>query len=243
MEAKLPIWQYLSKPEKVRKEAAEVKTYIDNLRKEIITSTGGLEDPEDQGSMYKGAKEETAIEILMVGGNKNGKGYELQKEINQFVDDLNKVMQNKKAFEYIAKNAKDDKRIPNKSEQKSKDFAELNFAQTPMVAAMATLSNLESEVLKHEADALAHLSQEVGATELKFDNVFAMYRADSRVVAAGTKYSAELFMAASSSTLKPTITVDGRSLQIDKDGRGKLEFPATGGAYDAEGNAKRDLEW
>jgi gliding motility-associated protein GldM len=46
-------------------------------------------------------------------------------------------------------------------------------------------------------------------------------------------------MAASSSTLKPTITVDGRSLQIDKDGRGKLEFTATGGAYDAEGNAKK----
>ncbi len=229
----------LDQSAKVRKEAEEVKKYIDDLRNEIIKTTGGLETPEDPQSMYKGAKEETAIEIMMVGGNKNGKGYALKKEINAFVDDLNKVMNGKKTFEYIAKDAKDDKRIPAKSEQKRKDFAELNFAQTPMVAAMATLSNLESEVLKHESDALAQLSAEVGATELKFDNVFAMYRADSRVVAAGTKYNAELFMAASSSTIKPTITVDGRSLQIDKDGRGKLEFTATGGAYDAEGNAKK----
>jgi len=229
----------LNQADKVRKEAAEIKAYIDALRKEIIDKTGGLEDPEDLQSMYKGAKEETAIEILMVGGNKNGKGYALQKEVNAFVDDLNKVMAGKKTFDYIAKNAKDDKRIPKKSEQHNKDFAELNFAQTPMVAAMATLSNLEAEVLKHETDALAYLSTEVGASELKFDNVFAMYRADSRVVAAGTKYTAELFMAASSSTLKPTITVDGRSLTVDPSGRGKLEFTATGGAYDAEGNAKK----
>lgn len=229
----------LNQAANVRKEAEEVKTYIDKLRADIIAQTGGLETPEDPGSMYKGAKEETAIEIMMVGGNKNGKGYQLKKEINQFVDDLNKVMGDKKKFDYIAKDAKDDPRIPKKSEQKSKDFAELNFAQTPMVAAMATLSNLESEVLKHESDALALLSAEVGATELKFDNVFAMYRAESRVVAAGTKYTAELFMAASSSTLKPTITVDGRSIQVDPQGRGKLEFTATAGAYDAEGNAKK----
>jgi gliding motility-associated protein GldM len=223
----------------VRKEAAEIKAYIDKLRADIIKETGGLENPEDKTSMYKGAKEETAIEIMMVGGNKNGKGYALQKEINAFVDDLNKAMNGKKKFEIIAKNAKEDDRIPKSSEQKSKDFAELNFAQTPMVAAMATLSNLEAEVLKHESDALGYLSQEVGASELKFDNVFAMYRADSRVVAAGTKYTAELFMAASSSSLKPTIQVDNRTLPVDASGRGKLEFTATGGAYDNEGNAKK----
>ena len=231
--------EVLKKAEGVRKEAAEIKAYIDNLRKKIVDMTGGLEDPDDPKSMYKGAKEETAIEILMVGGNKNGKGYELQRETNKFVDDLNKLMAGNKKFDYIAKNAKEDARIPKNSEQKRKDFAELNFAQTPMVAAMATLSNLQAEVLKHESDALTYLQQQLGIDEIKFDQVFAMYRADSRVVAAGTKYTAELFMAASSSTLTPTISVDGRSLKVDKEGRGLLEFTATAGAYDSEGNAKK----
>lgn len=229
----------LKQAEQVRKEAEEVKIYIDKLREEIIKETGGYEDPEDKQSMYKGAKEETAIEVKMVGSGKKGDGYKLKEEINHFVADLNKVMGGKKTFPDIALDAKQDPRIPKNSEQARKDFAELNFAQTPMVAAMASLSNLESEVLKHETEALSYLQSEVGATELKFDNVFAMYRADSRVVAAGTKYSAELFMAASSSTLKPTIQVDGRTLQVDAAGRGKLEFTATGGAYDAEGNAKK----
>ncbi|TAH31174.1 MAG: gliding motility protein GldM, partial [Cytophagales bacterium] len=91
----------------------------------------------------------------------------------------------------------------------------------------------------YESDALSLLAAELGASDIKFDQVFAMYRADSRVVAAGTKYMAEVFLAASSSALKPVVKVDGRQLQVDKDGRGKLEFVATGGAYDKDGLAKK----
>jgi gliding motility-associated protein GldM len=229
----------LDQATKVRKEAKEIKDYIDALRADIIKKTGGLENPEDPQSMYLGAKEETEIEIMMVGGNKNGKGYQLKTEVNKFVDDLNAVIGDEKKLPYLALDAKQDPRIPKNSEQRNKDFSELNFAQTPMVAAMATLSNLEAEILKHETEALAHLQSKVGLSQLKFDNVFAMYRAESRVVAAGTKYTAELFMAASSSKLTPTIVVDGRTLPVSGDGRGKLEFTATAGAYDSEGNAKK----
>jgi gliding motility-associated protein GldM len=83
------------------------------------------------------------------------------------------------------------------------------------------------------------LATKLGATTIKFDQVFAMYRAESKVVAAGTKYNAELFLAASSSSLKPKISVDGRTLEVDKDGRGKLEFTATGGAYNKDGLANK----
>jgi gliding motility-associated protein GldM len=227
----------LEKAKQVRKEATEIKTYIDKIRKQLIETTGGLENPEDPNSMYKGAKSETEVEVLMVGadGSKKGKGYELQKEVNQFCADLSKVTGKK--FPDIALDGKDDKRISEK-DQKKKDFAELNFAQTPMVAAMAVLSNLESDVLKHETNALADIQSEIGADEIKFDQILATYRADSRIVAAGTKYTAYLFIAASSSTLKPTISAEGRNLPVEK-GEGKLEFTATGGAYNSEGNANK----
>jgi len=226
----------LQKAQLVRKEASEIKEYLLKLREEIIAVTGGYED-NDKTKMYKGAKEETQIEVLMVGAKPGaGKGYKLKEEINKFCEDISKVTG--KHYDHIALDAKDDKRISS-PEQKKKDFAELNFAQTPMVAAMAVISNLEAEVLKHETDALAALSAEVGATEIKFDQIIPMYKAESKVVAAGTKYTAELFLGASSSTLKPSITVDGRSLQVDPQGKGKLEFTASGGAYDKEGNVKK----
>jgi gliding motility-associated protein GldM len=46
-------------------------------------------------------------------------------------------------------------------------------------------------------------------------------------------------LAASSSALKPEISVDGKPLVVDKEGRGKLEFTATGGAYDKDGLVKK----
>lgn len=235
--------QVLQKSREVVKEAEEIKKYIDDVRKEIVEKTGG----EEEDGQWKGAKEETAIEVMMIGseGSKNGKAYEIQKKINGFCDYLTNLKLKEgegsnavpRKFEHIAKDGKDDDRI--KGEQKKKDFAALNFGQTPMCAAMAVMSTIESEVLKYESDALNMLAAELGATDIKFDQVFAMYRADSKVVAAGTKYNAELFLAASSSALKPKITVDGRTLDVDKDGRGKLEFTATGGTYDKDGLAKK----
>lgn len=183
----------------------------------------------------------------MIGaeGSKKGKGYELQKKINGFCDYLNslnlKEGESSNApihkFKNIALDPKDDVRI--KGEQKRKDYASLNFAQTPMCAAMAVMSTIEAEVLKYESEALNLLAAELGADKVNFDQVFGMYRAESRVVAAGTKYNAEVFLAASSSALKPVIKVDGRALQVDKDGRGKLEFVASGGSYDRDGLAKK----
>lgn len=235
----------LKRAEEVVKEAREIKLYIDKTREELVKVTGGYEE---DGVNWKGAKAETEVEQLMIGaeGRKNGKAYDFQKKINGFVDYLNNLKlkegdsENAKtrSFKYIALDAKDDPRITSK-EQKRKDFAALNFGQTPMCASMAVMSMMESEVLKYESDALSLLAAELGASDIKFDQVFAMYRADSRVVAAGTKYNAEVFLAASSSALKPVIKVDGRQLVVDKDGRGKLEFTATGGAYDKDGLAKK----
>jgi len=227
----------LKKAQAVRKEAEEIKLYIDKLRAEIIEATGGYEDG-DKTKMYKGAKEETIVEVMMVGSAKNGKGYELKKEMNKFSDDLSAVTGTK--YPHIALDAKDDKRITSE-DQKRKDFSELNFAQTPMVASMAVLSNMEAEVLKQETDALGRLASEIGADEIKFDNIYAMYKADSRVVAAGTKYHAELFLTASSSTLKPTVKVNGSPIKVEGNA-GVYEVTASPGGYDKDGNSKRTFK-
>ena len=232
----------LEQAEKVRTEAVKIKTYIDKLRDDMIEKTDGYENPEDKTSMYKGAKEETKIEVMMVGATKNGEGYKLQEQINGFCSNLRKIMgkEHEKNFPNLALDAKDDPRISSK-EQKKKDFAELNFAHTPMVAAMAVLSNLEAEVLRHETDALAILQTEVGASTIKFDKIEAAYTATSQVVAVGTKYEAELFMQASSSGIKPQMMLNGKPLKVEG-GKGKIEFTATGGAYDKEGIVEKKWE-
>jgi gliding motility-associated protein GldM len=236
----------LNKAKQVRKEAEEIKAVIEKTRQMFIDTTGGYIDG-DKTQMYVGAKEEGLIEVIMIGseGAKSGKGYKLQKEINAFIDDVNKVLnlKDKEKYPYLALDAKDDPRIAKTSEQKAKDFAELNFGQTPMVAAMAVMSNIESQVLQVESHALEKLAAEVGAADLKFDQVIAMVRPASRVVAAGTKYEAEMFLAASASSITPTMTARGSNIVVDpKTKLGKVSFMAqAGGAFDAKENAFKQM--
>jgi gliding motility-associated protein GldM len=229
----------LDKANLVRQESAKMISYMNELRTELIEKTGGKE--EDGG--YKGAKEETLIEVLMVGpdGSGKGKGYELQKQLNAYAQKMSDIVGPKNLpYVPLARDAKDDINFQKDKEQNRKDFANLNFAQTPMVAALAVLSTKQAEVLKLETLALDDLAEQVGAADLKFDNVVAMVRPASKVVAAGTKYEADMFLAASSSAIVPTMTQDGRSIPVEGSTKiGKVSFTATPGAYDKDGNAKK----
>jgi gliding motility-associated protein GldM len=231
----------------VRDEGDKIKQHIDKLRDDLVSTTGGLEEGHG-GKMWKGAKAETEVEIMMIGaeGSKNGKGYVLQKEINAYSARLNeifarinsKVMPSKPTFSKIALDPKDDPRIPEHEEAKKKDFAQMNFGQTPMCAAMAVLSNIESEVMHQETQALASLQGLVGATNIQFDQITAQYSAESKVVANGTKYKAVLFLSATSSAVTPKMKLNGSNISV-KGGYGEVEIMARATNFDKDGLSKQ----
>lgn len=228
----------------VRAKTAEMMKYLEDLRDFLINDTGG-KDPET--NEYKGAKEEEKVAIHMVGHEgRKGKAYELKEKLNGYSAYLNQVgkamrdPENKVNIPAIALDGKEHPLFKTDPDQKNKDFANLNFSHTPLVAALAVISQQESQVLKYENEVLSALAKEVGAADLKFDNVVAMVRPSSKVVAAGTKYEAELFLTASANAITPTMTYEGREVPVDPSTkRGKIVFPATGGAYDKEGNVKK----
>lgn len=228
----------LEKAQRVREEANEVFKFIDDIRKELIVKTGGKEE----SGMYKGASDDGFVMEYMIGpeGSKKGVGYKLKDKLKNFSSQIREITKGKGVdIKDLALDGKEDPIFKNNPEQKRKDFVELSFEHTPLVAALAVLNTKKAEVLKAENDALNILAAEVGATDLKFDKIEASYNAESKVVAAGTKYHAEVFLLASSSAVIPTVKVDGKSLEV-KNGRGILEFTATGGTYDKEGIAKKN---
>ncbi|MFN8416658.1 MAG: gliding motility protein GldM [Cytophagaceae bacterium] len=234
----------VDKAAQVRAKTSELISLMNGLREEMITVTGGKEE---DGS-YKGGKEEEKVASLMVGpeGSKNGKAYALQTKLNEYSEKTipTIVGKDEKGQEYvparkIALDGKDDPKVKSK-DQKSKDFGKLNFAETPLVAALAVMATFESEVKKIETQALEALASQVGATDLKFDQVFAVATAKSGVVAAGTDYEAELFLAASASTVTPKMTFNGKEIAV-KNGRGQVKFKASASNYDKDGNS--DQKW
>ncbi len=220
----------------LRKKTGELITYIDNLKTTVVNDAGGGIDPET-GSIKNLAEEEKVANIF-VGPSKNGKGYELRTKLNDYVAYIQKYAPNLK-FLPLALDAKDD---PGMKETdaitKSKDFAELLFAQTPVPAAMASLSQKQSDIRRYEAEVLDYLAQQVGAKEIKFDKIFAVVIPDARTVVAGQTYTADIAIGAYSSAIVPRISINGSMLPV-KEGKGTYEVRTQGGAFDANGQLKR----
>ena len=213
----------------VRKLTGEMDNYIGGLKQEIISAGGGL-DAETGG--VKNPSEEEKVAILMVGSSKNGKGYELKKKLNDFSTLLQKFAAPNTKFPELAIDASKDPALARTDDiTRNKDFSELYFAQTPVPAALAVLSQKQSEVRRIEGEVLEYLASQVGLKEIKFDEIFAVVIPDSRSVVAGQKYHAEVAIGAYSKSITPRISINGSALPV-KDGKGTYEVTASGGDFD-----------
>lgn len=212
----------------------EVLGFIDGIKKELIQRTGGYND---EGS-FKGASEETEVEVYMIGASEeNGKAHELKKKLDNYVAFMSKA--NGRSFSSLAPDAKEDPKLKNNPDQRNKNFAQLNFGQTPLVAALAVLSEIESRVIDMETHSLTALYDSIGITDYKFDKLKPFVRPKSDFVVAGTKYEADVCMVATSTTLQPQMEVGAQQLKVDGDGVGELSFTAQGGNYSDKGLLKR----
>lgn len=219
--------------DEIRKRTTDLINFMQGLRDELIEDTGGMEE-----GHYKAPEDTDGVARLMLGpaNQKNGKAYELEQRLNAYAQYMKEHNPNMPAK--LALSGKEDEVAQKDPTQRRKDFAQLNFEETPMVAALAVLAQKQNEVLKYEADALSELAKKVGADIIKFEKIFAMARAESKTVAAGTKYRADMFIAASSDAITPKMSFQGKSVKVEN-GKGVVEFTAAASNYDADGNSKQ----
>jgi gliding motility-associated protein GldM len=219
----------LKQSEEIRDKTKEVIAYIDQVRDKLITATENSKAGE-----FHNMEATDKVAITMLGGAKNGLAYPLKDKLNSYADYIKQYVPDAAP---LALDAKVDPKVTDK-EQKEKNFAEFNFENTPVVAALAVLSQKETEVLKYQADALQKQAEKVGAKVVVFDKLGAFASAESNTVAAGTKYKADLFLTAGATGLKQNMSYNGSPLTVGPDGHGKIEFTARPGNFDQAGNAK-----
>ena len=227
----------LKQADEVRQQTAGILSELETLKKEIVDFAGGGYN--EEGAITN-PQEETKVGELMIGGNKNGKAYELKDKLNAFIASIEKYSSHK--YGPIALDGNEDPIAKDKKDQRNKDFANLNFGETPVAAALAVLSQKQSDILRIESEVLNTLASKVGAADIKFDRVLAMLSAESKVVVAGTKFKGKMFIAASSSGLTPRMSLNGSPLQVTN-GVGEIEFVAqAGGEFNSEGLSRRTLQ-
>ncbi|OGX85509.1 type IX secretion system motor protein PorM/GldM [Hymenobacter glacialis] len=218
----------LAQSEEIRQKTKELVSYLRGVREELLKAT------ENTATDVKNMSGEDKVAITMLGGKKNGIAYTTMKpKLNEYAAYMKQFVPDASP---LALDGKEDSRVT--KDQRTKNFAELNFENTPVVAALATISQKETEILKMEAEALQKQAEKVGAKTIVFDKIGAFASAESNTVAAGTKYKAELFLTASATSISPRMTLNGSPLSVGPDGKGKVEFTARPGNFDASGSAK-----
>ena len=230
----------LDKAAQVRQQTKAIISEFDKIKEEIITLTGGI----DESGRIVGAKDQDVVATMMIT---QGRGKEIQGKLNKYAGMLREVTEkSEKEFPNIARDAKDYDEFKDDPAQKLKPFAELFFESTPTGAGLSSLSQLESEVLQYETKALKFLGEQVGIKDVNFDQVFPLIRPESKIVAVGGQYAAEMFIAGSSSAFTPQMAVDDKDIPVDTmdiNGMyvkyGKVEFNVSGGGEAVPGTRFR----
>ncbi|UII28494.1 gliding motility protein GldM [Fulvivirga maritima] len=223
-----PDVKVLKSAQDVRNMTQDILTYMDGLRTRMAEETGGY-DPETHE--LKGAKDTEGVANIMI---KNKEGEKLKSQLNDYSQKLASVTGSE--FTPLARDAAEIPMAASDPDQKMKDFSEYYFGDTPTAAGMATISQLETELLGYESRALEILAEKVGAKDVEFDKVVPLIRPTSNVVASGADFEADLFITAAASGMNPTFSYNGKEVPAETNEfgikYGKVKFAAKATSYD-----------
>jgi gliding motility-associated protein GldM len=172
------------------------------------------------------------------GGRGSGEAIKLKDELNGFVDWANKFIADndstknsdlaKNPFKHICEDSKD------------QVWEYHTFHGKPVVADLAMLEKFKLDVQEIHSELLGFVKAKLGAVTFKIDSLIAVDAPMSRVVAAGMKFETKLFVAMSSSDIKPEFV--GSGITVDKGGSSAtMTFTAPGGF--AKGQTEKEATY
>ncbi len=227
------------KAQAVRDLTKKTIEYMDGLKKNLSTEQDGKQIERAELVTNTNRAEE-----IMINNNKPEVGEQYVKQLEDYVTQLNKIMGVKPEFKKLTRTALDYPEFAN-GPHKDKPFLEFAFENVPTMAAIATISETEAEMLGYEAVALDSLKKRVSATVYEVDQLVPMVQAEASSLVAGTTYEGKLFVAGSASGVNPEMFFGNQQLKVEDENvygvkvkMGSIKFPVRSATtYDANGVA------
>lgn len=220
---------YADRVDPTRQYAREINDYIEGMITTMIEQTGGfLTDPEtgEVTDKLRGEKNKDITTRMLVD---QGKGEELKAKLLEYREKFIALIDTADQAQY-AKDvalAVDDETWKKK---KKKSWAEMNFKQMPLQAALPILRKFQNDVKNSEATVLNYLANKVGTTtDVVLDKFTVVSAAKKSYVIKGENYEADIFLSAfagADSRTGISISVDGRSMPVDAEGIAKYNVSA-----------------
>jgi gliding motility-associated protein GldM len=222
---------------KVRELTKATIEHTDQLKATMIKLAGATEVDERVINDHS-----MKVATMMITG-KPGKEYE--KKLQEYVAGLRQLT--KLEFDNLAKPPREIEFFKNDSDHDTKSFLEFTFENTPAIAALTSVTEIQTQIYAYENRALERLAKDAEAGTVKFDKIVPMVKPKAEVVAAGAKYEADMFITASAEGIAPQMFRNGQPLPVSPDPvtkvmMGKVSFMASASNYDANGQSKQSFE-
>lgn len=212
------IWQ--PKAEQARKYAADIETYIDDLKLQLkkganlVIKENGKED-------FKEDNLDASTRLFET----NKEGDKLKARLEEFKKNMLNIDPKIKAqFE---------NNFPVSTEgvegrEGKKDFTTGYFHMTPTVAALTILSKFQNNIRTVENQIVSYCHSQVGAVEVHMDKVGVLVGQSSNYLMPGEELTVTAGVGAYSSAVKSNILINGSPINI-VDGQGEYKTKVNGG--------------
>ena len=223
------------KAEAVHTQSQELYSFIKDLKYNLVKTSDGEKSPAlmpngDVDGMLVETKTNTDVPGLVL--IEQGNGAEHRKKVASYRDAiLNLIDKERDSALYGTINEMlntDDPPATNDGIQHT--WESYRFEHIPLVAVLPQLTKVQVDVLNAEADVMSYLMSRIDAGDFKFNRLEAVVIPSSDYVMRGETFSAQVFMAASDTTQRPTIYI-GAYDSVRNEKTGEWNYSMRGG-YD-----------
>lgn len=211
------VWQ--PNAEKAKNYAAELVTYIDNLKQELKKGAG-LTIKSDGKEDFKEDNLDASTRLFET----NGEGAKLKAKLEKFKADMLNIDPKIKAqFENNFPVSTDGV----EGKEGKKDFVTGYFHMTPTVAALTILSKFQNNIRTVENQIVSYCHSQVGAVEVHMDQVGVLVGQNSNYLMPGQELVVTAGVGAYSSTVKSNISINGSPINLVA-GQGEYKTTVSG---------------
>jgi gliding motility-associated protein GldM len=217
---KAATWEPIAK--KVSDYSKETYDYIETLKDQLKREAGY--NPEKGDTTYKIDNLDAGIRLM----DKKGKGEELFQKLTEFkknVLDVDPAI----GKEFANKLPINLDKPHSESGNNNLSWTDAYFHMTPAIAVLTILGKFQNDVKNSENDVVTFCADQIGAVKVRYDKTGVIYGANSTYLMPGEKLSIYAGVGAFSSAAQPTVTIGGKTIAVDADGKATSDITVGGG--------------
>jgi len=213
------------KSQMIKAEADSLVAHIQSLKELLVMTADGI--PYKDGDEYPSKSNQDIAAQLMIAERGSARSKELKERIGNYKDLLTSFVSEEDTVLSRTINKILNTDPPPMKDNVQKTWESEKFANVPMAASMALLSQIQTDVRNMQSDVVRYLYMKIDEGSFKFNSIEPLVIPKSDYVIRGGEYYAEVMMAARDTTQPPIVRVDGRGELDVHQGRGVLKIPAT----------------